>query len=124
MSDSKITTLYTTRGDVGGFLVFPYIFSPSGEWIGWVTPDQLVYSVHGHWVGRITPEPRIVRKREAIAEYPRRKPPAAPPPFRPPGQLPLPPMLPELATYLIDVLDDAPELLPPESAGELRDDID
>ncbi|MFM8323124.1 MAG: 4-fold beta flower protein [Chloroflexota bacterium] len=125
MSDApKLITIYTTRGDVGGFLAYPYIFSRSGEWIGWVTQDQRVFSVHGHWVGRMTGEPRILRKREFGNSEPRRTPPQVPAPIRIPERIPLPGMMAEIATNEVDVLDELPELLPPVDAGELRDDMD
>ena len=120
----KLIPLYTTSGDVGAYLAYPYIHNPNGEWIGWVSADRKVYSVHGHFVGMLTPELRIVRKRESGTTEPRRQPPAAPQPLRPPAQAPLAPQMPELALTLMDVLEDGPELLPPMDAGELRDDLD
>ena len=42
----RIIPIYSSRGEVEAFLVFPYLFNRSGEWIGWVTPQREVYSVH------------------------------------------------------------------------------
>jgi hypothetical protein len=120
----KLLPLYTTHGDLGAFLVFPYIYNPSGEWIGWVAADRRVYSVHGHYVGMLTDELRILRKREWSASVPRRKSPPAPLPIRPPAHVPLPPQMPEVSTHMIDVLDEYPELMPAVDFGDLRQDTD
>jgi hypothetical protein len=119
----KLIPIYNSRGEIGALLSFPYIYNLSGEWIGWVTAERVVYSVHGHYVGTLTKDPRIVRKREVATTVQRRKPPAQPPAIRPPARLPLGPQLPELGTQMIDVLEDAPYLLPSIDFGELRDDI-
>jgi hypothetical protein len=55
--------IFSSRGEVEAFLVFPNLFNRSGEWIGWVTPQREVYSVLGNYVGFLTNDPRIVRKR-------------------------------------------------------------
>ncbi len=120
----KLIPIYNSTGEIGAFLVFPYIYNLAGEWIGWVTPDRSVYSVHGHYVGTLTSDPRIVRRREVATTVQRKMPPAAPPPIRLPAHLPLAPQLPELGTQIIDVLEDAPYLLPSIDYGELRDDMD
>jgi hypothetical protein len=119
----KLIPIYNSRGEIGALLSFPYIYNLAGEWIGWVTPDRNVYSVHGHYVGTLTKDPRIVRKREVATTVHRKKPPPNPPAIRPPARLPLAPQLPELGTQMIDVLDDAPYLLPSIDFGELRDDM-
>ena len=120
----RLIPIYTSHGEIGAFLAFPYIYNLSGEWIGWVTTDRTVYSVHGHFVGTLTKDPRIVRKRETATTVQRKIPPAAPPTIRPPARLPLAPQLPELGTQMIDVLVDAAYLLPSVDFGELRDDLD
>jgi len=120
----KVIPIFTTRGDAGAFLVFPYLFSPQGEWIGWVEPNRNVYSVHGHHVGLLTLEPRILRKREWTSTARRRRPPPPPPAIRPPTHTPLPPAMPELMMGDMDVLDECPELLPPIDYGELKEDLD
>ncbi len=121
---SNLIPIYTTRGDLGAFLVYPYIHNILGEWIGWVTPDQLVYSVHGHYVGKLDRALRILRPRALDDIHPRRTPPRPPAPIHPPAHAPLPPLMPELPFGMMDVLDEEPELLPCVDAGELREDLD
>jgi hypothetical protein len=121
----KLIPIYTTQGDVGAFLLYPYIYSAIGDWIGWVTSDRGVYSVHGHFVGTLSKGPRILRKREwDSATAPPRQPPPSPPPIRPPVNVPLAPQMAEVALNMIDVLEEAPELMPPVDFGELRDDME
>jgi len=122
--EKKLIPIYNSRGDIGAFLLFPYIFNTQGEWIGWVTVDRIVFSVHGHQVGTLSKDPRILRKREVSDGIRRQKPPEPPPPIRVPATLPLAPQLPEITINIIDVLDEAPELLPPVDFGDLRDDMD
>lgn len=122
-TQNKLIPIYTSRGDVKAFLAYPYLYSFSGEWIGWVKADRGVYSVHGHYVGELSNEPRILRKREASYNHDRLKPPPEPPPMRPPQTVPLAPLMREIPQNLIDVLEEAPELLPPIDFGELRDDL-
>jgi hypothetical protein len=119
-----IIAVYTTRGDVGAYLVFPYLYNPQGEWIGWVTAERQVYSVHGHYVGRLSSEPRILRKRSSGYLKPRRSPPPRPRPIRPPARSPLAPMMAELSSAEFDVLEDSPDMLPPVDFGDLREDLD
>jgi hypothetical protein len=121
---TKLIPIYTSHGDLGAFLLYPYIFSTQGEWIGWVTADRTVYSVHGHYVGILDQVPRILRKREAAYNQDRRLPPPEPAPIHPPTQVPLAPPLPEVANNMIDVLVEAPQLLPTVDFGELREDMD
>jgi len=54
-SQRRIIPIYTSRGEAEAFLVFPYIFNRTGEWIGWVTPKREVYSVLGYYVGALIP---------------------------------------------------------------------
>ena len=123
-SSARFIPIYTTRGDLGAYLVYPYIVNRSGEWIGWVTPERVVYSVHGHYVGEMNSDPRILRKREASYHRERLKPFPEPPPLRPPQTVPLAPLMREIPQNLIDVLEEAPEMLPPIDHGDLRDDLD
>jgi len=123
-SKSKLIPIYTSHGDVGGYLLYPYIYSTQGEWIGWVTSDRMVYSVHGHYVGMLSSGPRILRSRETIAGNPPMKPPPTPSPIRPPTHVPLAPPLSEVKLNMIDVLEEAPQLLPPADFGEFRQDMD
>ncbi len=124
MTDALLKPIFTTRGALGGFLAGEMIFSPTGDWIGWVSADHQVYSVHGHWVGVITSEPRIIRKRENSAGSPALIPQRQPPAVQLPARVGLPPMLPELRSNMIDVLDEMPELMPCIDYGELRKDMD
>lgn len=120
---TKLIPIYTSHGDVGAYLIYPYLFNTSGEWIGWVTPDRLIFSVHGHYVGTLTMDPRILRRREREHTLPRRTPPTAPEPIRPPVRLPLPPTMAEVPVNMIDILEESPELLPPVGFGDLVEDM-
>ena len=70
----KPIPIYTTSGDWTALLVFPYVFSTTGEWIGFVTSDKNVFDTDGVYVGWITSEPRILRKRILEDELLRREP--------------------------------------------------
>jgi hypothetical protein len=120
----KLIPIYTSRGEAAAFLAYPYIYGPGGDWIGWVNIDQKVYSVHGHYVGILTKEPRILRKRESDYLEQRLKPPEPPPQIRMPSRVPLAPLMKEIPFSAIDVLEEAPDLMPPIDFGELRDDMD
>jgi len=63
MAEHRIIPIYSSRGEVEAFLVFPYLFNKSREWIGCVTSQREVYSVRGAYVGVLTNDPRIVRQR-------------------------------------------------------------
>lgn len=123
-TNRRLIPIYTTRGDLGGLLLYPYIFNVQGEWIGWVANDRKVYSVHGHYVGFLTNDPRILRRVADGFDQPRRQVPPPPPPITCPPSVPLAPMMSELTQGTIDVLEEAPELMPSLDAGELRDDLD
>ena len=117
--------IYTTKGIAEAFLAYPMIYSPQGEWIGWVTPQREVYSVHGEYVGWLTNEPRILRKRTHPFDKPKLTPPPAPPArMLAPATVPLAPLMAELAYDVIDVLHDAPDLLPTLDTGDARLDMD
>jgi hypothetical protein len=120
----KPIPVYTTRGDVGAFLIYPYIYNQIGEWIGWVTKDKIVYSVLGFYVGFIGSGPRILRHRGDDDAHPRIRPPSIPRRVIPPATVPLAPLLPELSYDEVDVLLDQPDLLHTMDAGEMREDID
>lgn len=122
--DTRLFTIYTSRGDGAAFLVYPYIFNRQGEWIGWVTAERQVYSVHGHYVGWLSDDPRILRKQSSGYFKPRRQPPALPERFRPPARVALAPMMPELPMGVLDVLLEKPEMLPPIDFGDLKEDMD
>lgn len=120
---SSHVTIYTTLGDVGGFLIDPYIYNRSGDWIGWVTSDKEVFSVFGLYVGWLSKDSRVLRKRAYDYSKSKRTPPTPPPRFRPPSHSPLPPMMAELATNVIDVLDERPELMPTIDSFAFTDDV-
>jgi hypothetical protein len=120
----SIEPIYTTRGDVGAYLMYPHVFNLQGEWIGWVTAERQVFSVHGQYAGSLSRDRRILRKRGWTESYPRREAPTRPVRIRPPAHAPLPPLMSELEMGVIDVLDEAPDLLPTADYGELREDLD
>jgi len=120
----KLIPIYTSRGDLGAYLVYPYIYNPQGEWIGWVTPEREVYSILGHYVGWLSDDPRILRKRSYDFSKPRRTPPPPPPRIRVPATVPLPPMMSELTYTTVDVLEEEPERLSTADFDDLREDMD
>ena len=124
MSEYRIIPIFSSRGEVEAFLVFPYLFNRTGEWIGCVTPKREVYSVLGNYVGSLTNDPRIIRPRADDAIHPRLK--VSPPPGRitTPATVPLAPMMSDLTHSLIDVLLEEPERLHTVDSGEFREDMD
>lgn len=125
MSDnSPLIAIYTTRGDVGAFLQYPYLFNRQGEWIGWVTQQRQVYSVHGHYVGYLTDDPRILRKQSSGFLKPQEDPPPRAEHIHAPASVPLAPMMPEVPIGTFDVLEDRPDMLPSVDFGDLREDMD
>ena len=119
---AKLIPIYTSRGDLGGYLAYPYIFNPQGYWIGWVDSERNVYSVRGKYIGEMTSDPRIVRRREVSYTRPRMHPPFQPKNIRPPAHTPLAPQMPEIGQNYIDVLDEMPELLTAVDFGDLTED--
>ncbi len=124
MSEHRIIPIYNSRGEVEAFLVFPYLFNRTGEWVGCITPQREVYSVLGNYVGKLTNDPRIVRARTDDTIHPRLK--VSPPPGRitTPATVPLAPMMSDLTHSMVDVLLDEPERLHTVDSGELREDMD
>jgi hypothetical protein len=120
----RIIPVYSSRGEAEAFLIFPFLFNRSGEWIGWVTPQREVYSVLGYYVGNLTDDARIVRKRADDDDKPRVKPPQHPGKITTPATVPLAPMLKDLTHSLVDVLQEEPERLHTLDSGELRQDLD
>lgn len=120
----RIIPIFSSRGEVAAFLVFPYLFNRSGDWIGWVTPKREVYSVLGAYVGFLTNDPRIVRKRADDVTRPRLKVPPHPKRIVTPASTPLAPLMSELTFGLVDILAEEPERLHSMDEGELREDID
>jgi hypothetical protein len=124
-SQPRIIPIYSSRGEVDAFLIFPYLFNRSGEWIGWVTPQREVYSVLGNYVGFLTNDPRIVRKRgEDSALRPRLTVPPRPRRISVPAIMPLAPLMSDLSNTLVDILVEEPERLHTVDSGELREDLD
>jgi hypothetical protein len=124
MAQQRIIPIYSSRGETEAFLVFPYLYNRSGEWIGWVNAQREVYSVMGYYVGFLTNDPRIVRKRSEDGLRPRVKCPPPPRKLITPATTPLAPLMADLPHSLIDVLVDEPERLHTVDSGELREDMD
>ncbi|TFH36066.1 MAG: hypothetical protein E4G99_05850 [Anaerolineales bacterium] len=120
----KPIPIYTTAGDWVALLVFPYVFSTMGEWIGFVTPQREVFDTDGVYVGWLTDEPRVLRKRIIEDELERRNLPPFPSKIRPPATVPLPPMMAELPFEVIDVFEDEPDRLHTTDTGEFKEDMD
>jgi hypothetical protein len=116
--------LYTTHGDMAAFLIYPYLFNPTGEWIGFAASNRDVYNLEGIYVGVISSDQRILRKKYLESNPPLRKVPGAPPKVRVPGSVPLPPQMAELSFDFFDVLEEKPELLHTMDHGEFRPDAE
>jgi hypothetical protein len=111
-NSQKPIPIYTTSGDTGGYLIYPYIYNSIGDWIGWVTHNNHVYSVYGRYVGWLNKDKRILRRRADDFQKPDLLPPPIPPRFLPPAHVPLPPLMAELKYETVDVLEEMPELMP------------
>lgn len=122
MDTPRPKPIYTTNGDCKAMLVSPNIYNMSGEWIGWVTPDNEVYDVNGLYVGWLSTDMRILRKR-TITHIERREAPDPPKSIRAPATIPLPPLMAELPYSQVDVLDEEPERLHTIDTGELKEDM-
>ncbi len=120
----RLIPIYSSRGEAEAFLVFPYLFNRSGEWVGWVTPKREVYSVLGHYVGTLTDDTRIVRTRADDELKPHLTPPRTPGKIITPATVPLAPLMKDLTYALVDVLLEEPERLHTMDSGELREDMD
>jgi hypothetical protein len=119
----RIIPIYTSRGDVGAYLIFPYLFNVQGEWVGWVTQEREVYSVLGYYVGKLSNDPRILRH-ESDDDKPKRTPPPRPDKIKAPPTVPLPPMMSDLPLGMTDVLQESPHRLHTIDHGELMEDMD
>jgi hypothetical protein len=115
--------VYTSRGDLGAMLIYPYLYNTQGEWIGWVTRDRQVYSVLGYYVGILTNDPRIIR-RSGDEDKPRQTPPPAPKRIMSSASVPLAPMMSDLSIGFMDVLQEEPERLHTRDYGDLMQDMD
>jgi hypothetical protein len=120
----RLIPIYTTKGDLGAFLAYPYLYNPQGDWVGWVTPNREVYSILGIYIGELTKDPRILRKRSYDFSKPRLEPPPPQSRIRVPATTPLARMMSELTYSLIDVLDEEPERLSTVDFDDLREDMD
>ncbi len=116
--------IYTTTGDFAAIMMYPYLYNIQGEWIGWVKKDKSVFSVEGTYVGWLTDGPRIVRQRVNGSNGAAADIPPIPEKIQPIAHAPLPPMMSELPYNLIDVLDEAPELLHTIDTGMKKKDMD
>ncbi len=123
-SNIPLIVIYTTSGDVGAFLQYPYLYNRQGEWIGWVTSQRQVYSVHGHYVGHLSDDPRILRRQSSGYLKPFQPPPQPPLKLSTPATVPLAPMMPEVPIGMYDVLEESPDMLPSVDFGDLREDMD
>jgi hypothetical protein len=121
---NPIIPIYTSRGDVEIFLLYPYLFNMSGEWVGFVTAEREVYSVLGYYVGYLNNDPRLLRARVIEVDKPRLKPPSRPNKVNPPASFPLAPLMGELSLVTMDVLLEEPGLLHTADTGELRKDLE
>lgn len=121
---SRIIPIYTSKGEAGAFLCYPYLYNLLGEWIGWVTSEKEVFSILGVYVGYLGSGPRILRKR--ASDYLNRSKTVPPIPHRmiPPATIPLAPLMSELTYDTLDVLLEEPEMLHTVDIGELRPDMD
>ena len=120
---TRIIPIYSSRGEVDAYMLYPYLFNRGGEWIGWVTPQKEVYSVIGNYVGFLTNDPRIVRRRGEDTTRPRQPAPPRPRRLIPPAHTPLAPLMGDLTQNLVDILAEEPERLHTVDTGELRDDL-
>jgi len=117
--------LYTTRGEFAALLIFPYLYSRDGDWVGWVSDERDVFNLEGGYVGWVSHDRRILRR---ATVQPRIIPPPPSNPEEPrvrvPATTPLPPLMAEYSHDVIDVLEDMPELLHSGDRSELQSDMD
>ena len=120
----KIVPIYSSKGDVGAYLVYPYVYDALGEWIGFCTAEREVFSVLGNYVGYLSDDHRILRQRTLSTPGRTCEPPTRPPKLSPPAAMPLAPMMRELTHSTVDVLLEEPERLHTADMGELRPDLE
>ena len=116
--------IYSTSGEFSAIMMYPYIYNRQGEWIGWVRKDKSVFNVEGLYVGWLTDGPRIIRKRINGSNGHQEALPPVPDQIQPIAHAPLPPMMSELPFNLIDIFDEAPELLHTLDTGIRKEDMD
>ena len=117
-------SIFTSSGETGAYLVYPYLFNTQGEWIGFVTPRREVYSVYGQYVGWLSDDPRVLGKRSYSFDKPRLKVPPKPTKFLVPASGPFAPLMPELSYAVVDILLEEPEMLPTLDHGGQKEDLD
>ena len=124
-NSKSIVPIYTSKGDAEAFLVYPHIYNPRGEWIGWITRQREVYSVLGQYVGFLGNGQRILRKQAIDATLVRKNPPSQPQKVIPPATVPLAPLMAELKHGIYDVLLEEPHRLHTiADLGEFGQDLD
>ncbi len=123
-SKKSLIPIYTSRGDLGAYLAYPYLYNRQGEWIGWVTDQREVYSVLGNYVGWLTNDPRILRRRVYDFSKPKLDPPQPQTRIRVPAMVPLAPLMPEIMHTTLDVLEEEPDKLSTLDYDDLREDMD
>lgn len=123
-SGTRYIPIYLSNGEVGAFMVYPYLYNMQGDWIGWVDSERHVFSVLGVNVGYLSKDQRILCKRVTEDTLPRCTPLAEPPRVYPPANFPLAPLMSELGFNTMDVLMEQPQQLHPTDSGELREDMD
>ena len=116
--------IYNSRGDAEAYLVYPYLFNRSGDWIGFVNKQREVFSVYGDYVGWVSDDPRILCKRSYMYGREKLTPPKQPPKIRVPSLGPLAPMMAELGFDVVDILLERPDRLPTLDSGEHKEDMD
>ncbi|HEY5983735.1 MAG TPA: hypothetical protein VIU38_09705 [Anaerolineales bacterium] len=121
---TKVVPLYNSKGDLGAYMVYPYIYNLLGEWVGFCTAEREVFSVIGNYVGYLADDQRILRPRTLSSPQRQAEPPSRPPKLSPPAAVPLAPMLRELTHSTVDVLLDEPDRLHTADMGELRPDLE
>jgi hypothetical protein len=116
--------IFTSRGDWGAFLIYPYLFNQTGEWIGWATREKEIFNLDGNYVGMISSDQRIVRKKSLEIIPAKRAVPKPPSKPRIPASIPLPPQMADIPFDLLDVLEDLPDLLHTMDSGEFKPDVE
>ena len=119
----KPVPIFTSAGDFDAFLIYPFIYSRNGEWIGYITPEKDIYSVLGEYVGWLSDDPRILRKRTSEPR-PALTPPPPPRKMNTPSGMPLAPMMSDLNFDTIDVLQDDPARLHTLDVAGNKPDMD
>jgi len=104
-------------------MAYPYLFSPFGEWIGFVSEQKEVYSVLGQYVGYIGDGPRVLRLRSYSFNKPSLTPPRDPGKINAPPTVPLARLMSELPMTIVDILHEEPDRLFTSDSGELREDL-